>query len=62
MLSWVEIKLLTNIDVYLFVESNIRGDFSQISKRYAEANNKYMSDYDKSLIDTYILYLNKKPC
>ena len=44
--------------MYLFIESSIRGDLSQISKRYAQSNNKYMSDYDKSLMDSYILYLD----
>ena len=44
------------MDMYLFIESSIRGGLSQISKRYAQANNKYMSDYDKSLMDSYILY------
>ena len=53
-----EIELLADIDMYLFVESSIRGGLSQISKRYAKANNKYMSDYDKSLMDSYILYLD----
>ena len=46
------------MDMYLFIESSIRGGLSQISKRYAQANNKYMSDYDKSLMDSYILYLD----
>ena len=44
--------------MYLFIESSIRGGLSQICKRYAQANNKYMSDYDKSLMDSYILYLD----
>ena len=44
--------------MYLFIESSIRGGLSQISKRYAQANNKYMSNYDKSLMDSYILYLD----
>ena len=53
-----EIELLTDMDMFLFVESSIRGGLSQISKRYAKANNKYMSTYDKSLMDSYILYLD----
>ena len=53
-----EVELITDMDMYLFIESSIRGGLSQISKRYAQANNKYMSDYDKSLMDSYILYLD----
>ena len=56
-----EIDLLTDMDMYLFVESGIRGGLSQISKRYAKANNKYMSDYKPSKDnkdDSYILYLD----
>ena len=53
-----EIKLLTDLDMYFFVESSIRGGLSQILKQYAKANNKYMSNYDKSLMDSYILYLD----
>ena len=53
------IELLTDMNMYLFVESSIRGGLSQISKRYAKANNKYMSSgYDASTMDSYILYLD----
>ena len=53
-----ELELLTDPNMYLFVESGIRGGLSQVSKRYAKANNKYMSDYDKQKMDEYILYLD----
>ena len=52
------IDLLTDIDQYLFFESGIRGGLSQITKRYAKANNKYMTTYDEKKIDEYILYLD----
>ena len=52
------IELLTDNDMYLFFESGIRGGLSQITKRYAKANNKYMSNYNKDLLNEYILYLD----
>ena len=53
-----EIDLLTDIDMYLLMENNIRGGLSQVSKRYAMANNKYVEGYDKTLMDSYLLYLD----
>ena len=44
--------------MYLFVESGIRGGISQISHRYAEANNKYLKNDDKTKEESYILYLD----
>jgi len=53
------IDLLTDMNMYEFVESSIRGGLSQISKRYAKANNKYMSSgYNEKIDDSYILYLD----
>lgn len=53
-----EIELLTDESMYLFVENNIRGGLSQISKRYAKANHQGLSSYDKTKMDEYILYLD----
>lgn len=54
----IEIELLTNLEMFEFVESGIRGGVSQISKRHAIANNKYMKNYDESKEDSYIVYLD----
>jgi hypothetical protein len=53
-----KLELLTDLDQYLFVEEGIRGGVSQISTRHAIANNKYMSTYEKSKDDSYIVYLD----
>ena len=41
-LADVNLKLISDIQKYQFVESTIRGDISIICKGYAEANNKLL--------------------
>ena len=53
-----ELELLTDYDMLMMFEKGIRGGMTHISKRYAEANNKYMKDYDKTKPSTYIQYLD----
>lgn len=45
-------------DMYMFSESGIRGGISTITNRYAQANNKYMKDYDSSKPTSFIKYLD----
>ena len=61
MLKITEIKLekISDIGKYLFIEKGLRGGISYIAKRYAKANNKYMSDYDSNKPSTFITYLDK---
>ena len=55
----VKLDKISDIDKYLFIEKGSRGGISYISKRYAKANNKYMSDYDSNKPSTFITYLDK---
>ena len=53
-----ELELLYDYDMLMMSESGIRGGITHISKRYAEANNKYMKDYNPDKESSYIQYLD----
>ena len=53
-----ELQLLHDYDMLMMFEKGIRGGISHISKRYGQANNKYMKDYDPDEPSTYIQYLD----
>ena len=53
-----DLQLLKDYDMLMMFEKGIRGGISHISKRYAEANNKYMKDYDETQPSSYIKYLD----
>ena len=53
-----ELDLISDPDMYLMVESGIRGGISTITKRYAKANNKHTKGYDKNQTSVYIPYLD----
>ncbi|CAB0041107.1 unnamed protein product [Trichogramma brassicae] len=53
----VELELLTDVDMLLFVEKGIRGGVSQCCSRFSEANNRYMGeDYNPEKEDVYLMY------
>ena len=56
----IKVEKISDIDQYLFIEKGLRGGNSYIAKRYAKANNKYMSDYDPNKQSTFITYFDKK--
>ena len=41
----------------LIIEEGILGGICQAIYRYAKASNKYMSNYDKRIITTHLIYL-----
>ncbi|XP_073254782.1 uncharacterized protein [Porites lutea] len=53
-----QLELLHDYDMLMMFERGIRGGITHISKRYAEANNKYMKDYNPDKESSYIQYLD----
>ena len=54
----VELKLISDADMYLFFEKSIRGEVSYVSKRYSKANNKNSKSYDPKQESKHIIYLD----
>ena len=54
----VKLDLLTNINMLLILEKSIWGRIFHPIYRYAEANNKYMVDYDKNKESSYLQHWN----
>ena len=54
----VKLELLTEINMLLMFEQGIRGGICQSIIRYATANNKYMSNYNKNMLSTFLQYLD----
>ena len=56
-MTGIELELISDIDMHLFIGKRMRGGISYISKRHSKANNKYMECYDSNKESTYITYL-----
>ena len=54
----VKLYILTDYQMVLMIEKGIRGEICQSTHRYANANNKYMKNYDKSIESSYLTYLD----
>ena len=59
-LGGIELKIILNIDIYRFIEKEIRGGISYFAKRYSRTNNKYMRSYDINKPSKFIIGLDAK--
>ena len=53
-----QLELLCDYDMLMMFERGIRGGMTHIAKRYSEANNKYMKNFDPNKPSKFIQYLD----
>ena len=58
-MTGVELELLADPNMLLMIEEGIRDGIAQVSHGYAEANNKYMNNYDKNKESSFLIYLDE---
>ena len=54
----VKLELLTDYNMLLMIEKGIRGGMCQSSHKYVKANKKYMKNYNKKIVSSYLMYLD----
>ena len=58
-MTGIELEVISDIEMHLFIEKGMRGGISYIAKRYSKANNKYMQSYDANKPSKFITYLDE---
>ena len=56
-ITGIELELISDIDMHLFIETGMRGGISYIGKRRSKSNNKYLQCYDSGKENKYIMIL-----
>ena len=57
-MTGVKLEKISDTDMYLFTEKRLSGGPSYTTKRYSEANNKHMKNYDPTKPSKYTEYLD----
>ena len=57
-MTGIELELVSDIELHLFIEKRLREAISYIAKNCSKANNIYMKDFDSSKESKYIIYLD----
>ena len=54
----IELELIPDPDMYIFLEKGTRGGISYKSNRYSKANSNYLKHYDPNKELKHIIYLD----
>ena len=54
----IKLELMTDIDMFQFIEKGMCGGVSYIANRYGNADNKCIKEYDEKAPSKYIMYLD----
>lgn len=54
----VKLQLINDLEIVRMIQKGIRGGVCLCSTRYVKANNKYMPDYDPSIPNNFLLYID----
>ena len=57
-MTGIELELISDIDIHLFIEKGMRRGISYVAKKFSKANNKYMQFYDGNKPNKYITFLD----
>ena len=58
-MTGIKSELVSHIHKNLFTEKGLRGGIFYICKRFSEANNKYMENYNPTKESKFIMYLHE---
>ena len=57
-MTGIELELILDIDMHLFIEKRMKRGISIIPKKFSETKNKYRQFYDDKKPSKYITYLD----